>query len=309
MLVEIASANYTLQSPNNAANKKRVEQIQKILSEMTIETPAANDIINISFRDQGGKSLATWDYKEIDFSYRKKDSKKLVVFDDGAIFEKEFGHYCIFYSNYAVDMKIFVDNLEDLKYYASEKFIKKIENGTDVIIEKIGNDYKKTPVIVCADLKNDEAIVHILNSNYRSLDMLLISPGVGLGLVKNTFVSSFDLNLGVGFSKKGIMKNIYFIEWNTMYDFSESSTNRFFELNHFLSLGWEGNFSNSPVKDDWWAFSIGYLVIRNNDFFKENTFRLSYKKRINDIISVKPELYFNDFFKNVYPGIRFSVSF
>ena len=94
-----------------------------------------------------------------------------------------------------------------------------------------------------------------------------------------------------------------------MYDFSGSNENKFFELNHFVSLAWEHNFSNSPLEDKWYGFSAGYLVKRNNDFFKENTFRVSVKKRINDTISLKPELYFNDFFKNIYPGVRFTVTF
>ena len=276
---------------------------------MKIEKPNEDEIVTISFQDQGGEGLATWDYNKVNFSFKEKDEKGLVVFDDGTIFEKDYGQYCIFYSNYAVDMKIFVEDLLDLNYFISESFIKRVEKGTNALTEKIGKGYKKATIIACIDLRNDEAEVHLLNSNYRSLDMLLLSSGVGSGWVKNTFVSSLDFKLGVGFSKKGIMKNIYFIEWNIMYDFSESSDNKFFEENHFISLGWEYNSSDSPLEDNWFSFSIGYLAIRNNDFFKENTFRLSYKKRINDIISVKPELYFNDFFKNVYPGIRFSVSF
>ena len=139
--------------------------------------------------------------------------------------------------------------------------------------------------------------------------MLILSAGIGSGWVKNTFASDVNFRVGFGFSHKGIMKNIYSAEWNMLYDFSDSNENKFFELNHFVALGWEHNFSNSPLQDKWYGVSVGYLVKRNNDFFKENTFRISVKKKINDTFSIKPELYFNDFFKNVYPGVRFSVAF
>ena len=139
--------------------------------------------------------------------------------------------------------------------------------------------------------------------------MLILSAGIGSGWVKNTFVSDVTLRMGISLGKKGLYKNAYFVDWNMMYDFSESNDNKFFELNHFVSLSWDHNFSHTPEQDKWYGFSVGYLVKRNNDFFKDNTFRLAVNKKINDTFVVKPELYFNDFFKNVYPGIRLSVAF
>ena len=139
--------------------------------------------------------------------------------------------------------------------------------------------------------------------------MLVLSAGIGSGWVKNTFVSDINFRMGFTFGNKGMFKNMYAIDYNMMYDFSESNENKFYELNHFVALTWEHNFSNTPVEDQWYGFSVGYLVKRNNDFFKDNTFKVSVNKKINNTFIVKPELYFNDFFKNVYPGIRLSVAF
>ena len=71
------------------------------------------------------------------------------------------------------------------------------------------------------------------------MDMLILSGGIGSGWVKNSFVSDIIFKLGLGFSRKGMMKNIYSAEWNMMYVFSDSNENKFFELNHFVSIGWE----------------------------------------------------------------------
>ena len=307
MLIEVASTNYISKSPDKTMMTDRIKQVQKVLDKMTIAPPADDEMITITFSDMGS-DMYVRNYKELELTNKKRKSKNLIVFEDGTIFEKEFGRYCICFSYRAMEMKIFVDKLDDLAFFFSDTFEKKAMEATASITQKIGDSYRKSPVRAWVDVRDEEPKVYIQESG-KMLDMLLISGGIGSGLVKNTFVSDINFMLGLGFTRKGIMKNIYSADWSMMYDFSESNENKFFELNHFVSLGWEHNFSNSPLEDKWYGFSIGYLVKSNNDFFKENTFRVSVKKRINDTISLKPELYFNDFFKNVNPGIRFAVAF
>lgn len=307
MLIEVASTNYISISPEKTLMEERIKQVQKVLNEMTIAKPADDEITTIAFSDMGSDMFA-WNYKEVGLTNEKRKSKNLIVFEDGTIFEKEFGRYCVCFSSRPMEMKIFVDNLDDLAFFFSENFEKKMIEGTAGITQKIGDSYRKSPVHAWIDVRGDEPKVYIQESE-KMLDMLILSGGIGSGWVKNTFASDINFRIGLGFSRKGVMKNIYSAEWNMMYDFSESNENKFFELNHFIALGWEHNFSDSPLQDKWYGFSVGYLVKRNNDFFKENTFRISVKKKINDTFSIKPELYFNDSFNNVYPGIRFTVAF
>lgn len=308
MLIEVVGTNYAANSLENIQISDQIKQVAKVLSTMTIEDTEEDEMLTILLHNLEN-NFKELNYKEFKLFRTKKDAKNLIVLNDGTLFEKEFGVYCIVLLNNKLEIKIYVADLEDLNYADTEEFRNKANNGFESIIDKIGKGYKKSPVLACVDLREDEAVVHILDSEYRSVDMLIISGGVGSGWVKNTFVSDINFRFGLGFSRKGMMKNIYAIDWNMMYDFSESNENKYFELNHFISAGWEHNFSNSPLEDKWYGFSFGYLVKRNNDFFKENTFRISVKKKINDTISLKPELYFNDFFKNIYPGIRVSVSF
>lgn len=307
MVIEVASTNYVSKSPEKTMMADRIKQVQKVLKEMTIAKPAADEMITIFFRDMGS-DMYVWNYKEVGIINEKRNYKNLTVFEDGTIFEKEFGHYCICFSYRAMEMKIYVENFDDLTFFFSQDFEKKAKEGTASIIQKIGDSYRKSSIHAWVDVRTEEPKVYIQESE-KMLDMLILSAGIGSGWVKNSFVSDINFKLGLGFARKGMMKNIYSAEWNMMYDFSDSNENKFFELNHFVSVGWEHNFSNTPMEDKWYGISVGYLVKRNNDFFKENTFKISVKKKINDTISLKPELYFNDFFKNVYPGIRFSVAF
>jgi len=308
MLVEVVSTNFVLKSPEKTQMAERIKQVQKILDEMTIEAPAEDERVTIVFRDMGD-NLNVWNYKDLELKREKKDAKNLIVFDDGTIFEKEFGRYCICFFYRAMDMKIYVDDLADLSFFSTETFEKKAQEGTESIIQKVGEGYRKSPVQAWVDLRDDEAKAYVQSPSFKYLDMLIITGGIGSGWVKNTFVSDLNFRLGFGFSRRGMMKNTYAVDWSMTYDFSNSNENNFFEVNHFVSLGWEHNFSNTPLEDKWYGFSLGYLVKRNNDFFKKNTFRVSAEKKINDTISLKPELYFNDFLKNIYPGIRVSVAF
>jgi hypothetical protein len=151
---------------------------------------------------------------------------------------------------------------------------------------------------------------HFLSeSSPYTLDMLILTAGVGAGVIKNQWVNDINFKVGLGFANKGIMRNSYFAEYKMYYDFSESGDNKFFSFNSFLSIGWEHNFSNSLEKEKWVGLSVGYLVDRNTEFFKKDTWRLSLQKKINQTISVSPELYFNGFFKNVYPGVQVGLNF
>lgn len=306
MLIEVASTNAVKKTPHKMSMQGRVEQIQKVLAEMTVVPPADDEMITIAFRDQG-EDMWVWNFKEIELSRGKRNTKSLVVFEDGTTFEKDFGRYCIYFSYRAMEMKIFVNDLKDLDFFLSDEFNMKAQQSEDFLKKEYGESYKKG-IIAWLDLRGDEVKANSQN-NSKNLDMLILSGGIGSGWIKNTFVSDINFRFGVSFSKKGVFKNLYAVDYNMMYDFSESNENKFFELNHFVSLAWEHNFSDVTGQDKWYGFSVGYLVKRNNDFFKDNTFRVSVNKKINNTFMIKPELYFNDFFKNVYPGIRLSVAF
>lgn len=307
MLIEVASTNALQKGIAMDSNVVRIKQIQKILEGISIVPPADDERVTISFKEMGD-DMYVWNYKEVELRRSQRNTKTLVVFDDGTTFEKDFGRYCIYFSFKAVETKIYLDDLADLSLILGDSFEVKVEKAEQFVTKEFGEKYRKG-ILAWLDLREDEVKGYFQDTSYKTTDMIMLTAGIGSGWVKNTFVSDINFRLGFAFGNKGMLKNIYAIDYSMMYDFSESNDNKFYELNHFLSLAWEHNFSNTPAKDQWYGFSVGYLVNRNNDFFKENTFKVGVHKKINDTFIVKPELYFNDFFKNVYPGIRLSVAF
>jgi hypothetical protein len=308
MLVEVVSTDFKATSPETSKVVESMVKMKRVLEQLTITEPAQDEQVMITFRDLSDK-VRVWNYRDIELTREKKSSKNLMVFDDGTIFEKDFGRYCVSIICNDWEIRYYINELSVLDEIESENFSTKAGQGTQSVSAKVGSLYRKTPIQAWVDLRKEQPEVFIQNSGYKPNDMLLISGGIGSGWVKNTFVSDLNFRFGLGFARHGMMKNIYSLDWSMMYDFSNSNDDRYFELNHFMSLSWEHNFSNSPLDEKWYGFSFGYLIKRNNDFFKENTFRFSVNKKINNTFSVKPELYFNDFFKNIYPGIRIAVAF
>lgn len=307
MLIEVASTNALQKGIAMDSNVERIEQIQKILKEISIVPPADDERVTITLKEMGD-DLYVWNYKEVELSRSKRNTKTLVVFEDGTTFEKDFGRYCIFFSFKAVETKIYLNDLADLNLILADDFEEKTEKAKQFVSNKFGEKYRKG-ILAWLDLRDDVVKGYFQDTSYKTTDMIILSAGIGSGWVQNTFVADINFRLGFAFGNKGMLKNVYAVDYSMMYDFSESNENKFYELNHFLSLAWEHNFSNTPDKDKWYGFSAGYLVKRNGDFFKDNTFKVAINKKINNTFTVQPELYFNDFFKNVYPGIRLSVAF
>lgn len=307
MLIEVATTQATRNDVPLRDHFDRIEQIQKILSELKIEEPGSDERITVSFKEMGD-DMYVWNFKEVELTKTKRNTKTLIVFEDGTTFEKDYGKYCIYFSFKATETKVYLDNMDDLNLVFQDEFKTKTEQARKYLLNRFDEKYRKN-IQGWLDLRGDQVKGHFQDISYKNNDMLILSAGIGSGWVKNIFVSDINFRVGVSFSKKGLFKNAYYLDWNMMYDFSDSNENKFYELNHFLSLTWDHNFSNTPLEDKWYGFSVGYLVKRNNDFFKDNTFRVAVNKKINNTFSVKPELYFNDFFKNVHPGIRVSVAF
>mgnify|MGYP000073685850 CR=1 FL=1 len=307
MLVVVASTQCVLEDEEITQIIKEAAQTQKVLNEMTIAKPANDEVVTISYKEIQ-KQYVDFNYKNISLSRSARNTKNFVLFDDGNIFEKEFGRYCVMLSFDRKNLKIFVDDLSALKFISSETFKEKMRQASKYFKEK-SLGCKQNKMWAFIDLRKEEVKGYVQEIRSEGGNIIYLTGGLGAGWIKNTFVSSVNFDLGFGINKKGLMKNYYWLSYELMYDFSNSTENKFYELDHFLSLGWSHNFTSNPEKENWWGVSLGYLVKRDSDFFKKNTFRLSFNKKINNTFTVKPELYFNDFCKNVYPGIRVAVNF
>ena len=137
MLIEVASINYAANSLENIQLNGQIKKVAEILSTMTIEAPGEDEMLTISLKDMSD------DYKELNYdefklSRSKKDAKNIIVLNDGTLFEKEFGQYCIVILQKKLALKIFVADLKDLNYMDSEEFKNKAKYGYESIIDKKG---------------------------------------------------------------------------------------------------------------------------------------------------------------------------
>lgn len=138
----------------------------------------------------------------------------------------------------------------------------------------------------------------------RSSDMLFLKGGVGASLIKNQPVIDLAAELGLGFDKKGIMKNQYYLSYNLLFDFIDDSE---VNLNSFVNLGYRYNLSNKKEDSNWLGVELGYLVSKQGDMFNDNTFKLGVNWEVGKYISISPQLYFSE--ELTYPAIRIGFGF
>jgi len=138
---------------------------------------------------------------------------------------------------------------------------------------------------------------------------LVLSPGVGVGVARNQIYTALvgDLGLRPGQTLLGLR-----LGWHEYAFFQPrgDGTTRIVR-NSFLNAGIM-SFRLRPAYSDLpnangASLTLGYLVRRNGDFFEKNTFRLAGTVNLFRWSKIEPELYWNGFFKNVYPGVRVNV--
>jgi hypothetical protein len=301
-MIEVQSPDLIKQALKQSEIEGKAAKISNWLNAVSISEPMFDELIYILISD--GDSKEKRNYQNITFEHRKKTSKKM-VFSKGEILEKDFGNYIIEFNSPDFTIKYFLTDLSDLG-----KISKGEINSQLLAAEKLIPEGRKKINGWLILNENEDFESHFLDESAPlTLDMLSLNIGVGAGIVKNQWVNDISLKVGFGFMNKGLQRNAYYAEFKMVYDFLNASSDKLFSINSFVTAGWEHNYSRNIDKEKWFGVSLGYLVDRNTDFFEKNTWKFAVHKRINQTISVSPELYFNDFFKNVYPGIQIGISF
>ncbi len=143
-----------------------------------------------------------------------------------------------------------------------------------------------------------------LDEQVGNMDMLFLKGGVGASLIKNQPVIDVAAEIGLGFGKKGIIKNQYYLSYNLLFDFVDDSK---VNLNHFVNLGYRYNLSKKKPDTNWLGVELGYLVSKQGDMFNDNTFKLGVNWEIGKYISISPQLYFSE--DLTYPAVRIGFGF
>jgi hypothetical protein len=134
------------------------------------------------------------------------------------------------------------------------------------------------------------------------MDYLNLDFGMGANLIKNKPIMDFYARVGLGFSRKGIYKNRFYTSANTQFMFDEEAN---INMNTFINLGYQRNFSNNLSSSKWLGFELGYLIDRNEGFYKGNTIRMGVNWKLSDGVTVSPQAYLEDGDK-LYPALRLS---
>ena len=204
------------------------------------------------------------------------------------------------------ELAIYFDSLEQIKELQSYDF-SQVSQGIDAqMLKNSKSSLKKTPLVVWMKVKKDNSVNLMYKRDVHSHpnDMILINGGVSLENVKGEWNGSFYADMIFQLGRKLLYKQAFKVGYEWMYDFSSGEQN----INHWVSLGYSRNFSLNPSKPEWYGLSLGYLAKRNGDLFNKDSFRLGISHRINDNVTLVPQMYFNNVFKNVTPGIKIRIN-
>lgn len=135
-------------------------------------------------------------------------------------------------------------------------------------------------------------------------DLLSLTGGVGVNLIKNQPVVDISASMGFMFSKNGVLKNNFYLSYNSLADFSDSLK---VKMNGFINFGYRYNFSNDIENPNWLGVEFGYLLSQHGDLFGKNTFKIGLNWDLGKNISVSPQYYFSD--KLSYPALRIGIGF
>lgn len=147
---------------------------------------------------------------------------------------------------------------------------------------------------------------NVSRSDYGQSDVMLLKGGIGVGLFKNQPMTDISAVVAFSFSKKGILRNEFYISDNLIFNYS---ANNDIYTNNFLNLGYRINISRNIKSANWIGIEAGYLITRNGDFFDKNTFRFGFNWELGKSISVAPQLYFSGDLSRMYPGLRIGFGF
>jgi len=128
--------------------------------------------------------------------------------------------------------------------------------------------------------------------------------------VRGALAPSFAAGMSYVISENKRNDHRVYLMWEPYFLFSRESNQLRTDRNDFITLRKVDY--DKPEKGGWsfvQNFSVGYLVGRRGNWFEPNTFKFSLPGVRNYTMQLEPEFYFNGFFKNFSPSLRFSLFF
>ncbi|WP_373512358.1 hypothetical protein [Persicitalea sp.] len=201
----------------------------------------------------------------------------------------------------ANDLKDVSMLLEEMREKTSFLF-EKMEKRTDPIV------LDRSPEVYGRYLGNRQVQL----ANFGS-DMLMISPGASLGYIRGNWMTSLDAGFTF-YLEKSKLKPTF--GYHHQYFFGRDIEGKTKAFQNGFALAGLAFFKKSdsniigrkPVVQTG-SLTVGYLVHRRGDYYEPNTWRITGGLNLTPNIKVEPEVYFNGAFKNLSPGLRFTIGF
>lgn len=173
-----------------------------------------------------------------------------------------------------------------------------------------GHDLTNTRMSFDLQYKEESGVAshHVINPGSKHQPFLSFQPGIGVGLIRNQLVPSFNLDVQLIPSRLHTVG--YSVGYSSNFFFANAADSRIQTLrNDFLSVGlafysYNQGRPTTAFTRQIAAFYIGFPVHRSGPYFQANTIKLSGTLFHKGFIKIQPEMYMNGFFKNVYPGLK-----
>ncbi len=143
--------------------------------------------------------------------------------------------------------------------------------------------------------------LNLSDTSQKSISLGL-TASIGMGLIRNILSPQFNVELHYT-SKKlwqvGVNTSSYFL-------FKKDASNDYKTyLNTFINGEFkkQGAFiCNAKNPNNSGGLGVGYLLQKNGNYFKGNTFKIYYIKKLSDI-EILPEFILTNNFKSIFPGV------
>lgn len=132
-------------------------------------------------------------------------------------------------------------------------------------------------------------------------DALELSMGAGANLVKNRWMGDLTIALDISLQKKGRIKHDIYLSTNLLYDFP--GDNKMY-INTFLNLGYRWNVAGPKDKARLIGAEFGILLDRQGEAFHKSTYRIAMNSTLSSGLTISPQLYLENDFKRIFPGVR-----
>jgi hypothetical protein len=151
---------------------------------------------------------------------------------------------------------------------------------------------------------------HAIRSGSDQLEITLVKPSIAYA--RGSAFTAFSFGAAFNYAKtRGIYGSRlgFGVYWEPQFSFRSDSVGKVqSSRNDFLTLRFEER--NNKVNNNFEflsTLSISYLIRRSGNYFENNTFRVGMPGLASGRLQIEPEIYFNDFLKNLSPGIRLSL--